>query len=52
MNIRMFHIKYLPNAIIRIITGDKYYVCDDCNKYNEIVKWATKVNGHLSTRQR
>jgi hypothetical protein len=30
-----FHIKHLPNLIIRFIAKDKYYVCEECYKIHK-----------------
>ena len=28
--IRLYHIKKIPRALVRILSRDKYYVCDKC----------------------
>lgn len=33
-----FYLFHLPNYILRKITNDKYYICEECNKIHKHVK--------------
>jgi hypothetical protein len=30
-----FKIKHLKNLLVRVFTGDKYYVCEECHKIHK-----------------